>query len=493
MSNTASSGRTGPCAGFATGRSRCATSEGEVYRIAGIAEDITERKQTREMLQTQAAILENMAEGVVVTDEQGVIVQMNPAGERIWGYARNEVLGQPASVFSALPEPEATAVMQEVLAALQATGSWRGTFQNRRKDGALIFCEAVISRLEIQGRVLMVAVEQDVTERLRAQEQLQMQARVLESMAEAVLMVDEDGTIVLTNPALDALLGYERGELAGQSMHVVSGHSPEEYRRHFKASLEQIKAQRFRRGRIYRAAKGRQLDRGRDPEQRRERRRPFLSGGRRAGHHRTEAGGSKRCGRARKRCGCSSTRCPEPALLLDRDGTILASNRALARSLGMPEGELIGQYAFGLVPPEVAEPRKAMLIRSSAPGNRRNSRTRAAGRHFLNFESPVLDTAGNVTRVAVFALDITRAQAGGIGPGQAGGALPHALRTQPGRHPAGGHQRQHPRRQPGPLSVVRIFPRGAVAAECPAVRAPGRPGRGGSAPGQPASRPKAGT
>src|ERR1017187_9520088 len=86
--------------------------QGEVYRIAGLAQDITERKQSREMLQTQAAILENMADGVVVTDEQGVIVQMNPAGERIWGYDRNEVLGQPVSVLSALPEPEATAVMQ---------------------------------------------------------------------------------------------------------------------------------------------------------------------------------------------------------------------------------------------------------------------------------------------------------------------------------------------------------------------------------------------
>ena len=159
--------------------------------------------------------------------------------------------------------------MREVLAALQATGSWRGTFQNRRKDGALISCEAVISRLEIQGRMLMVAVEQDVTERLRAQEQLQMQARVLESMAEAVLMTDEAGTIVLTNPALDALLGYERGELAGKPMHVLSGVSPEAHNRIFEATLEQIKTQRFLRGRIHRAAKGRQLDRGRDPEQRR--------------------------------------------------------------------------------------------------------------------------------------------------------------------------------------------------------------------------------
>jgi len=66
--------------------------KGEVYRIAGIADDITERKRTREMLQTQAAILENMAEGVAVADEQGVVLQINPAGERLWGYASNEVV-----------------------------------------------------------------------------------------------------------------------------------------------------------------------------------------------------------------------------------------------------------------------------------------------------------------------------------------------------------------------------------------------------------------
>src|ERR1039458_2275778 len=186
-----------------------------------------------------------MAEAVVVTDETGVVVQMNPAGERIWGYARSEVLGQPASVFSALSEPEGTAVMQEVLAALQATGSWRGTFNNRRKDGSSICCEAVISRLELEGRVLMIAVEQDVTERLRTQEQLQLQAQVLESMAEAVMMVDEDGTILLTNPALDALLGYKRSELTGESMLVVSGYSPEQYRREFQFSLEQVKAHGF--------------------------------------------------------------------------------------------------------------------------------------------------------------------------------------------------------------------------------------------------------
>jgi PAS domain S-box-containing protein len=380
--------------------------QGEVYRIAGIAEDITERKRTREMLQTQAAILENMAEGVVVSDEQGLIVQMNPAGERIWGYERAEALGRPLSVFSALPEPEATAVMHETLEALHDTGSWRGTFKNRRKDGAIIACEAVINRLEVQGRVLMVAVEQDVTERLRAQEQLQMQARVLESMAEAVLMLDDDGTILLANPAADTLLGYERGELVGKSMLALLGYAPEEFRQVFDRSLEQVEA----RG----SAAGDHVARRKDGSliEVELRASGIRVGGRSClvvvGQDVTQRKQAEQALRqSEETLRVFLNALPAPALLLDRKATIQANNQALVHSLGLPEGDVTGKEVFSLMPAEVAERRRAVfdeVVRTRKPVHYEDTR---AGRHFVNFDSPVLDPAGNVARVAVFALDIT--------------------------------------------------------------------------------------
>ena len=195
---------------------------GEVYRIAGVAEDITERRQTRETLRMQAAIVENMAEGVVVTDEQGLIVQMNPAAERISGYARSDVLGKPATVFSALPEAEAVALMREALQELETTGTWRGTFSNRRKDGALISCEAMISRIEVQGRVLMVAVEQDVTERRLAEQALARNEALYRTLFElspdGVLLEDMEGCILDVNQAICRALGYQREELVGASV-----------------------------------------------------------------------------------------------------------------------------------------------------------------------------------------------------------------------------------------------------------------------------------
>ncbi|HOX57635.1 MAG TPA: PAS domain S-box protein [Candidatus Paceibacterota bacterium] len=258
--------------------------QGEVYRVAGIADDITERKKTRETLQTQATILENMAEGVLVTDEMGVIQQMNPAAERIWGYQRNEMVGRPVSMLSTFPAPEATANMRKVLVALQTTGTWRRTFNNRRKDGKIITCEAHISRVEMQGRVSYIAVEQDVTDRQRA---------------EAALRQSEDNLWA------------------------------------FMAAL------------------------------------------------------------------------PTPACLLDQTGKIIVANRTMGSRLGVPEDELPGKDMFRLLPGNVNAERKAVFEENLHTRRPIQFEDERAGHHYFNLTSPVFDGAGNVSRVAVIAFDIT--------------------------------------------------------------------------------------
>ncbi len=53
------------------------------------------------------------------------------------------------------------------------------------------------------------------------------QARVLESMIEGVIVVDEQGIIRLTNPAMDAMFGYARSELVGKHVSIVNAYPPE--------------------------------------------------------------------------------------------------------------------------------------------------------------------------------------------------------------------------------------------------------------------------
>jgi PAS domain S-box-containing protein len=98
-----------------------------------VLSDITERKQADEKLQLAATVFSQTGEGIIVTDAQGNIVEINDAFTRITGYTRAEVLGRnPRLLSSGLQAP---AVYAALWHALSSVGHWQGELWNRRKDG----------------------------------------------------------------------------------------------------------------------------------------------------------------------------------------------------------------------------------------------------------------------------------------------------------------------------------------------------------------------
>lgn len=96
----------------------------------------------------------------------------------------------------------------------------------------------------------------------------------------------------------------------------------------------------------------------------------------------------------------------ELAFLAKSDGTFLAVNDALAKSLGKQKEDLIDKPVFDFLG-EVAEERKAILqniVASKKPFQWKDSR---AGRYFDNSAYPILDNNGNVKQIAMFAKDYT--------------------------------------------------------------------------------------
>lgn len=81
----------------------------------------------------------------------------------------------------------------------------------------------------------------DITDRKLAEESLKMQARVLESMDEGVSVADEEGIILYTNEAEEAMFGYDTGELLGQHVSVQNAYAPEENQRIVSAVIDEIK------------------------------------------------------------------------------------------------------------------------------------------------------------------------------------------------------------------------------------------------------------
>ena len=97
----------------------------------------------------------------------------------------------------------------------------------------------------------------------------------------------------------------------------------------------------------------------------------------------------------------------ETAMLLDPNGAVLATNEIGAQRLGRTAAELVGMDLFELMPPPVAERRKAAMEQVLRTGQPVHFRDERDGLYFQIGLFPVLDAQGTVTQVAVYAADVT--------------------------------------------------------------------------------------
>jgi PAS domain S-box-containing protein len=110
------------------------------------------------------ALLENMTEGVSLSDEEGTIVYTNPAEDRMFGYEQGELIGQHVSVQNAYPPDENARIVGEVIAELKRSGAWRGEWLNRRQDGSTFVTTSRISAVVLEGRSYWLCIQEDVTD-----------------------------------------------------------------------------------------------------------------------------------------------------------------------------------------------------------------------------------------------------------------------------------------------------------------------------------------
>ena len=97
----------------------------------------------------------------------------------------------------------------------------------------------------------------------------------------------------------------------------------------------------------------------------------------------------------------------EPIRLVDRQGTILVINEAMAQQLGKPVADLIGQCGFNFMPVVLAQVRKPRLEQVFQTGQPLRFEDESDGHYFDNSLFPVLNAESHVTAVAIYSRDIT--------------------------------------------------------------------------------------
>ena len=140
--------------------------------VLSVTRDVTVSKAAELQLRQLALAVEQNPHSVVITDTLGRVDYANEAFLAASGYGLGQVLGQSMSLLSSGKTPKET--YRALWAALDAGRVWSGEFVNRRRDGSDYIDSAIITPLrQPDGRVThFVAVQQDVTERHRQEEEL---------------------------------------------------------------------------------------------------------------------------------------------------------------------------------------------------------------------------------------------------------------------------------------------------------------------------------
>lgn len=106
---------------------------GVPVRFSGIIADKTQQRQEEERLRLAAVVVDNTAEGIVVTDAKSNIVSTNAAFSRLMGYDCDELLGKRPSAFKSGRHDKA--FYDAMWDSVRRTGHWRGEIWNKRKSG----------------------------------------------------------------------------------------------------------------------------------------------------------------------------------------------------------------------------------------------------------------------------------------------------------------------------------------------------------------------
>jgi len=134
--------------------------------------EMAERQRLQAAHALLAVAVDQAAEAIAVTDPAGLVEYVNPAFERISGFASADLRGRPlVELYGA---PDSNEVRKAVLEALADGPLWKGDLPSRRKDGETFDAQVIISAVRgASGEILnILLVGRDVTEEKRMREQL---------------------------------------------------------------------------------------------------------------------------------------------------------------------------------------------------------------------------------------------------------------------------------------------------------------------------------
>jgi len=180
-------------------------------------------------------IVNTVMDAVISIDTNANICSFNTAAEKIFGYARDEVIGKSVDILT----PENASINHSTQISnyinnhqSKRIGAGCANLLARRKDGSEFPIDITLSEDNSNEQPRFIGVLRDITERVKAEQQIKQERdkaqHYLDSVEAIVLLVNLDGKIELINRKGCELLGYTKKELLGR--YAINIIIPEENR-----------------------------------------------------------------------------------------------------------------------------------------------------------------------------------------------------------------------------------------------------------------------
>lgn len=195
----------------------------DIRGLLGNFHDITEKKIAEQILEKKEVqyrtLFDLSPNGIVLLDLNGNIIDVNVAYCETTSYEKVELIGK--NIKSLYPNIDKK-IIDKNIEQLKQGALLKHIVSNKKKDNTICMLELHETSVNLpDGSLGILSVSSDITDRLRAEEELKILAAALKSINECVSITDSENNIIFVNNSFIETYGYEKGDLIGKKISVV--------------------------------------------------------------------------------------------------------------------------------------------------------------------------------------------------------------------------------------------------------------------------------